>query len=399
MKNQKMLTQKIYRAKWVMVDPETWISNGYIEISPSGIIHASGVYQSKQTSDVTDLGDGILMPALINAHTHLELSALLNRVPMHMGFTTWVDQLITERMLTGPERLKLAAAKACRTLWETGTCAVGEISSLNLTQDILSQSGLSGVWFREYLGNEPIEIPENTIFPDRLCLSLAGHAPHTSSPKLLRLLKQDSQGKPFSIHVAESDDEMEFITRASGPWAEFLISRDVQYSEWGLPQQSPVKHLNNIGILDKNTLVVHLLNCDDSDLNILRECQCHVCICPRSNLNLHNRLPDCERMLQKGLNVCLGTDSLASVDSLSLWDEMAFLFQNDSGLSPKTILSMATASGAQALGFSHQLGRLAPGYNACLLYVPIHSNTIDQAVHQLVAGDFSQDNRVISASY
>jgi cytosine/adenosine deaminase-related metal-dependent hydrolase len=385
----------VFKSKWVMVDPDTWLSNGYVSISPQGIIQDCGVV-NKQSLQTTDLGEGILMPCLINAHTHLELSALKDRIPMNMGFATWVDQLINERIVLGPKVLISAAHEACQYLWKTGTCAVGEISSLNLTQDLVIQSGLGGVWFLEFLGNNFIDTPPNCrSFSDTLYLSVAGHAPHTTSPKILRALKQKSSGQPFSIHVAESDDEMTFITQSRGEWADFLEDRNVDYSDWGLPAKSPVQHLNNTGILNDKTLVVHLLHANDTDMTILHNLQCSVCICPRSNYNLHNCLPDCERMIQKGLNVCLGTDSLASVNSLSLWDEMTYLWNQCSGLSPKMILSMATTSGAKALGLSHRLGRLSVGFRACLIFVPMNPKTSDEASQQLVAGDFRKDDMII----
>jgi len=390
------ITQPVsYRAKWVMIDPETWISNGYISISQSGLIGDCGQISSHQASPIIDLGEGVLMPCLINAHTHLELSALKNRIPMHLGFANWVNQLISERIVMGPERLASEAQTACQYLWETGTCAIGEISSLNLTKDIMIRSGLGGVWFHEFLGNDLIYIPQNIILPENIHLSLAGHAPHTTSPNLLRHLKQSTNRKPFSIHLAESDDEIEFITSAKGLWADFLEERGVNFSEWGLPQISPVQHLHQAGILDATTLVVHLLHANDSDLEILLDHQCPVCLCPRSNKNLHNRLPDCERMIQKGLIVCLGTDSLASVDSLSLWDEMYFLWHQCPHLSPQMILKMATINGAQALGIRHQSGQLATGYKACFIFAPVEGNSIDQIAQKLVALDFSLDDMII----
>ncbi|KPA16845.1 Amidohydrolase, partial [Candidatus Magnetomorum sp. HK-1] len=253
--------------------------------------------------------------------------------------------------------------------------------------DILIQSQLNGVWFFEHFGNEiPLPIDED-LTTGNLYFSLAGHAPHTTSPELFRELKRKSFGKPFSIHVAESDLEMEFIKHAKGSWADFLVSREVDFSKWGLPQKSPVKHLDHIGILDKQTLIVHLLHCDDSDLSILKNRQCSVCICPRSNHNLHKRLPNIEDMIKKGLNVCLGTDSLASVNSLSIWDEMKYIWANYPNLSPKRILSMATSAGAMALGCGHQLGRIEPGYRACLLYVPVDSSNDENIAHHLVAAD------------
>ncbi|ETR74414.1 MAG: Amidohydrolase [Candidatus Magnetoglobus multicellularis str. Araruama] len=375
---------KTYRAKWAMIDPEIWVQNASLTIDPMGTIIHCG---SSSNPSAIDLGDGVMMPALINAHTHLELSALRNQLPMNMGFTSWVQHLIETRACTPTETLIQGAQDACEKLWKLGTCAVGEISSLGLTQNIFFNSGLYGCWFQEYLGNEILPLNTHLSDPQSNCfISLAGHAPHTTSPNLLKHLKQASTNKPFSIHVAESDVEMTFITQASGNWADFLTSRGVDYSQWGLPQLSPVRHLERIGLLDHNTLLVHLLNIDKHDLTIVKKHHCPVCICPRSNVNLHQRLPNVNQMIDSGLTVCLGTDSLASVASLSIWDEMKYLATHCPNISPTQILAMATTSGARALGIDNQLGRLAAGYNSAFLFVPVDGNSPETIASQLVYG-------------
>jgi cytosine/adenosine deaminase-related metal-dependent hydrolase len=380
---------KTYRSRWAMIDPDTWLQNATITISPYGQIDQCISNASDKTA--TDLGEGIIMPMLVNAHTHLELSALKGLIPMDMGFTAWVQHLVITRTITETNKLINAARDACQILWNSGVCAVGEISSLSLTKNLLIQSNLYGCWFREYFGNDCIPLDNITQAALSNCyFSLAGHAPHTTSPELFRYLKKAASGKPFSVHVSESDVEMEFITNARGEWADFLEYRDVDYLQWNLPQHSPVKHLEQIGILDQTTLLVHLLHFDSADLEIIKMCQCPVCVCPRSNYNLHQRLPDIEQMIHSGLTVCLGTDSLASVDSLSIWDEMKYLGKNFPNISPKDILAMATISGACALGHGKVLGRLADGYTGLLLYVPITGNSPEELANQLVHGEFSQ---------
>jgi cytosine/adenosine deaminase-related metal-dependent hydrolase len=393
---KRKFTPKAYRARWAMIDSNNWIPNATITISPLGEI----VQCESSTYDTSaiDLGEGIIMPMLVNAHTHLELSALKNMVPMDMGFTSWVKHLVIARNLTDPKILIAAAQNECQRLWNTGMCAVGEISSLSLTEKIFAQSGLYGCWFREYFGNDCISLEDNLYESNssNCYFSLAGHAPHTTSPELFRYLKQAATGKPFSVHVSESDVEMEFITGAKGEWADFLECRCVDYHQWNLPQRSPVKYLDRIGVLDNNTLLVHLLHCDSDDVSIIKARQCPVCVCPRSNYNLHRRLPDIDQMIHSGLTVCLGTDSLASVDSLSIWDEMKYLGRHFPNIPPKKILEMATISGAYVLGHGNQFGRLANGYKGFFLYVPINGGTPEKIANQLVHGEFSiNDMQVI----
>ena len=208
---------------------------------------------------------------------------------------------------------------------------------------------------------------------------MAGHAPHTSSPDLLRFLKYHTLSRqlPFSIHVAESRDETEFITTGQGRWASFLGERGIDCSAWPLPSRSPVQYLNDLGLLDPLTIAVHLLNVDETDLNIIARTGAVPVLCPRSNMNLHSMLPDLPLMLKYGsakLKPALGTDSLASTDSLNMFDEMAFIARQFPQIKPSDILAMATINGAHALGYGSAAGSLEKGKTACFLYIPLSSN-------------------------
>ena len=173
----------------------------------------------------------------------------------------------------------------------SGCGAVGEISSLGLTLEPVRKSGLAGVWFREFLGDHVSITEKWESRSGDLQTSLAGHAPHTTSPKVLVEIKNRTRGQnaPFSIHLAESDEEMSFLTTAQGPWKDFLLSRGIDTASWGLPVESAVRHLHAIGILDNRTILVHVLHADQADLECIHESGAHVCLCPRSNAALHGK--------------------------------------------------------------------------------------------------------------
>jgi cytosine/adenosine deaminase-related metal-dependent hydrolase len=335
---------------------------------------------------IRDHGAGVLFPALINTHTHLELCALRGRIATHKGFGFWVRELIEKRAMIDNFALLEAAESGIREIYDSACGAVGEISSLGLTRELFEKSALAGVWFREYLGNA-ITIPEiSENRPGHAMISLAGHAPHTTSPKILTEIKRQtrSQNMPFSIHAAESDDETTFLTAAQGPWKEFLLCRGIDPASWGLPAKSPVRHLQSIGILDDRTILVHVLHADQTDLNVIQSSGAHVCLCPRSNLALHGRLPDMDGMIQSGIPLCLGTDSLASVNSLSLFDEMACLSDNFPTVAPELIFQMATHGGAAALGIDSRMGSLRPGKEARQAYLDIHVSKSSQIIEALI---------------
>ena len=365
------------------MDAETIIPNGYL-LTENGRI--KGVYSSKPKDSpkpCTDHGQGVIMPPLVNAHLHLELSALKDKVPMGKGFQVWVAALLEKRQALGEEALKQGAEKAIADLRAWANLYIGEISTLGITKELLENSGLGGVFFQEYLGTAVPERLDIHHFP-ALSKSVAGHAPHTTAPELLQKLKQQTltQNLPFSIHVAESEAELKFIDKKKGDWADFLTSRGIHYKSWEIGSVTPVAYLHKMGILDKRTIAVHLLHMTKDDIKIIKNTGAKVCVCPRSNQNLHGRLPDIESMIQKGIKPALGTDSLASADSLDIKDEMAFVAKNYPGLKPETIFNMATIYGAEALGVEHMAGSLRPEKKADFIYLPIQTNNKQEVIEK-----------------
>lgn len=428
---------KIHRAGYLLINPWQIVPNGFISVYNGTIVdisagnscnrllsnislnnshHNIASYFSDASdtrTELIDYGPGILMPTLANAHTHFELSALNGKIPFSMGFNGWVRELITQREECSVDTLRLEAEKAIKTAVETGTSLAGEISTLGITEDIFAKSDIGGIWFQEYLGGSEQCLDTLTInfsdfnssnssnckdtsyncspikYPIKY-KSLSGHAPHTTSPELLRFLKKQTKraNLPFSIHAAESDDETEFITTGQGRWADFLKERDIDFSSWkqsssslnqsGLIShskdalsRSPVQYLHDIGLLDEQTLAVHLLNVNSQDIEIIAQTQAKTVFCPRSNFNLHQKLPDIPLFFKYGLKPALGTDSLASSETLNMFDEMLYLAEKFSNINPSDILAMATLNSADALGFSTIAGSIEKGKRADFIYVPL----------------------------
>jgi cytosine/adenosine deaminase-related metal-dependent hydrolase len=377
-----------FRAGWVLSDPFTLFENGFITIQ-DGVITDIGTWPETGGSDYVDYGAGVILPVFVNAHTHLELTALQGRVSWENGFDLWVKCLIQIREDMGHNALKLSADKGIRELIKSGCKVVGEVSTLDLTWESVLQSGLYGVWFKEFLGNSVNKNLTHCKKNVNISKSLAGHAPHTTSPHILHQLKHASgqYNLPFSIHVAESFDEIQFLSTGKGPWADFLIERNIDYSSWGLPVKTPVQYLEKLGILDKNTIVVHVLHAQKKDFEILMDHHVSVCLCPRSNFNLHKKLPDLEKMLQVGIKPCLGTDSLASVESLSMFDEMAYISKAFPWVPPESIIEMATTNGACALGFENRLGSLVPGKYGAFFYMSVNASNRAGLLDAIVNAD------------
>ncbi len=376
----------VHKAGWVMVDPQTIIRDGFVRVE-SGKISDVGQGRGEPSADrIIQHGPGVLMPSLVNAHTHLDLCALEQATDMEAGFIGWVWSVIQKKEQIEQDTLQDAARRGIEELKLSGTWIVGDISSSEVSPRLFLASGLAGVRFQECLGSKSPPDLRCEKISDTQTLSVAGHAPHTTAPDLLVRLKSAARkaATPFSVHLAESLDEVRFLTTCKGPWADFLTMRGIDTSGWGLAGLSPVRHAERLGLLDQNTLAVHLVFADAKGVATLAEKQVHACICPRSNMNLHKRLPDVPMMIHAGLRLCLGTDSLASNDSLSLFDEMAFLSRSFPQVAHRDILTMATENGARALGFEDQLGRLTPSKMAAMIYVPVSASGAEQVMECLV---------------
>jgi cytosine/adenosine deaminase-related metal-dependent hydrolase len=373
---------RAHKAKWVMTQPGAWIENGFVEITDGRV---SAVDKANSETAGEDRGAGVILPALVNTHTHLSLSRLADLAGLRLPFIDWVKTLISVRASLSEEEMLSASVAAAQAAKNTGTGLVGEVGTGNAGLMSITEAGLEGMVFEELLGAGPQtpSLPEDS---DTVRFSYAGHALHTTSPKLLKALKSltSDRASVFSLHLAESEIETEFLCGGGGPWADLLDSRGIDYSDWDLADETPVERAQRLGLLGPGTLVVHVLQADRSDFETLAQTGTSVCVSPRSNMILHRRLPDIGAMLAAGISPALGTDSLASNSTLNMFDEMAFVAENYMDLSPETILAMAGAYGGKALG-RPDAGRIKVGDRARLIYVDVDADSAEEAALQLVA--------------
>ena len=341
--------------------------------------------------EAQDLGRGVLMPGLVNAHCHLELSHLYGRLDRTQGFAHWVEDLVDQRGAQGPGAVRAAAAKAIRQMQGTGTVAVGDVSNDLAHLDLVAASRLVAVVFHELLGWNPERAAAIAEGADArragrlgrgVEVRLAAHAPHSVSPALFAELVK--RGGPAAIHLAESAEEARFLLRGDGAWQRFLERRGLGDLPFDAPGVSPVRYLDDMGALRPGLLAAHCVYVDDADRARLAAQGVHVAVCPRSNLNLGVGIPDVPALLAAGVQLCLGTDSLASVDTLDLMDDATALHKEFPEMDPAVIVEMATAGGARALGLQ-DYGAIAPGMCAELAFARADA-VPDDPVAFLVSG-------------
>ena len=335
---------------------------------------------------VRDLGPGVLLPGLVNAHCHLELSYLRGKAPGGGGFVPWVEWVVAARGTVPDAEMASAAEAAIEDLAGHGTVAVADVSNTLDYVPALRASGLRALVLHELLGWDPAgarAIVEGAIArvaahagqgDQRVTIRLAAHAPHSVSPQLLALLVE--RGGPAGIHLAESPDEVAFLLEGEGAWGGFLERRGLGHVAFVPPAMSPVAYADAAGALHSGLLAAHCVQADAADRELLARRGVHVALCPRSNANLGVGVPPLPQLLAAGVNVCVGTDSLASVDSLDVLDDVVALHRAFPEVPARTLIRIATWNGARALGMA-DLGAIAPGMADALAYAPADAPVSD----------------------
>lgn len=363
-----------YRAAWILPIHSPPIAGGVVTVDRGSIL-AVGPYDG---GAVEDLGRVAVLPGLVNAHTHLELSWMRGQVPPGTSVPAWAARLMALRRTVWAEPSDpivdaIVEARA------SGTCLVGDVTNTFATFAPLLDSELSAALFRELVGFSAPD-PEALVreVSDRIAdltpiawlrASIVPHAPYSVSPALMRAIAAWSKGKPLSIHLGESPQEVEFLTDGTGEWRALLESLGVWNPAWTPPACGPVEYLDRLGMVDRHLLAVHGVTFTDAELSRLAAAGSTVVACPRSNRWTGAGVPPVERFYASGVRVAVGTDSLASVDDLNLFAELAEIRRLAPGVPAARILDSATLAGTQALGFDSELGSLTPGKRAQLLAV------------------------------
>ena len=342
----------------------------------------------------TDLGHTAVMPALVNAHTHLELSYLRGRIPRTKTFLDWIRMVIAARRRypdpADPDIVDAARA-AIGEAHATGTGLVGDISNTLVTAPLLREASLPAQMFHELLRFNAADAESMTrdarakadaaADPDgHVRVSLAPHAPYSVSPALFAAIRADldaHSGQVTSVHLGESLEEMEFIRHGSGPWRVLLEELGVWTDAWHPPGTSPVAYLEEIGFLDRRVLAVHGVQFDGDDLDRLRARDMTIVSCPRSNQYVGVGAPPLEAFYAMKVNVALGTDSLASAPDLNMFAELAEARRLAPRVPARTLLESATRRGAAALGFEDDYGTLEVGKRAQIIAVAVPPDVSD----------------------
>lgn len=389
-----------YHARWVLPVASPPIADGWVAVD-GGRVVAVGRGRPADFADDEQLGDVALMPGLVNAHTHLELSYLHDEVPPASEFVTWIRNVMAARRQRPDPRAADIVDAIDRAIVESrasGTAVVGDVSNTLVTFEPLARSALAAIVFYELIrfnAPDPRALVDaataeiEALAPTEwVRASLAAHAPYSVAPLVLRAIREavDRDAlRPCSVHLCESAEETEFLRTGLGSWRRLLEDVGAWDPAWTPPGVSPVQFLDETGFLGANVLAVHGVQMTLDDLGRLKARGTTLVTCPRSNGHTGAGAPPIQDFYDAGVRVAIGTDSLASSPDLNVFAELATMRALAPAVPATALLESATIEGARALGFDADYGTIEPAKRARLIAVDL-SPDVDDVEEYLVSG-------------
>ena len=443
----------IYTARWVLPIVSPAIADGAVAIDNSEIVAAgprTEVASRFPGARVSDFGQAAILPGLVNAHSHLELTVMRGFLESEEhDFAAWLRKLTTARMaMTGEDLLVSATCGAIEAARAGVTCFGDSSSAATHAMKALREVGLRGIVYQESFGPDPNLAEANVARlreqiaelrdheNDLVRAGVSPHASYTVSAPQLALISRLTIGEklPLMMHAAESQAEKSFMLDGLGRFAKGLEARGI---EWQAPGISTIEYLARHGILETRPLLAHCINVDDADLELIKQSGAGIAHCPKSNAKLgHGRAPF-QKFLEHGINVGLGSDSVASNNTCDILEEARFATllarldrrissragegaSLDRGISPtvregselesatgalphgrasalvtaEDAFFAATLGSARALGLEHQIGALAEGMQADITVVSLngaHQQPVRNPADALVFSSSGRD--------
>lgn len=380
----------LLRARCVVPVSQPPIDNGAVRIAGRRIL-AVGRWRDLSrefSAPVHDLGESILLPGLINAHCHLDYTAMAGMFAPPRRFTDWIKLITAAKASWSDDEFAASWQQGATMLLRHGVTTVGDIEALpSLLPAMWNETPLRVFSFLEMTGirsrRQPVAVLHEALAHiarlkhPRCKAWLSPHAPYSTLPELLKLATSTARRRRWRVctHVAESDQEFEMFLHGQGEMHDWLKRNDRDNSDCGLG--SPVQHLARHRALHPSLLAIHVNYLAPGDAELLSQHRVQVVHCPRSHAYFRHQAFPFEALTTSGVNISLATDSLASVapnkqhpPQLNLFEEMRTFARQFQAVSPEAILQMVTTHPARALGHGGRLGELSPGAGADLIAVP-----------------------------
>ncbi|MEK7449174.1 MAG: amidohydrolase family protein [Planctomycetota bacterium] len=386
----------ILRTKYLILNPDTVIEDGAVVIKDGKIRQAGPAARIlKKNTGYLNLNRTVLMPGLINPHTHLEGPELYGgirpagarKLKPPQYFPAWAAKVIKIRLRLKPRDFIKTTKHGYEICLKNGITTVGDHTHIERTLKAHQSAPLRRILLEEVINLNSLTAEETAQLVKKnlrqvssnnslLRIGLAPHAPYSVSGHLYQaLFKIARQMKiPLSTHLSELKEEVELLKKGKGPLLSFLKKIGRFSPFWYYPRLSPVEYLNKLGMLKPPTFLIHCNYLSQNDIKLLAQNGVSVVFCPKSQHYFGHKNHPFRQLLKNKVNVALGTDGLGSNDNLSILEEMRFIAQNYSGIRPAQLLKMGTVNAARALGLSKQIGLIKPGYEADLAAFPLNQN-------------------------
>lgn len=379
------------RAQWVLPIAGSPIENGEVVVEAGRIAAVRSTPPA--VPDARDLGNAILMPGLVNVHTHLDYTVMRGALE-DLPFFSWVRALVACKTLLDPEDWLASATFGAAEAVAGGITTIGDCTDSGAALHAANALGLSGVIYREVFGIDESRAVDAIVAELRervgrmqfeasgsaLTIGISPHAPYTVRPALFRALADYAREErlPLCIHAAESHAEQELLQKGTGPIARMFARRGIH---WQPPGVSPIAYLDAMGVLGPNTLLVHGVQITEADRALGAERGVAWAHCPKSNAKLGNGVAQLALLMARDdpayrPRVGLGSDSVASNNTMDLFEEMRFAVllqravqQHVGAMTAREVVEVATLGGARALGMDAQTGSIEPGKRADLCVV------------------------------
>ena len=377
-----------YHARWVVPVTSAPIANGVVAVERDRIVYV-GPADDAPAAESQDLGNVVLLPGLVNAHCHLELTAMRGFLE-DIDFRRWILRLTNaRRAVLDRDALLDSARYGIEEGVRAGITMYADTCASGVAMQAMREARVRGLMYQEVFGPDPAQCRESIeelrtavaglryLETPLVRLGVSPHAPYTVSDDLFRATTAlaREQGLPMAIHIAESDLEQRLVVEAAGSFAEGLRRRGIEVSPRGA---SPVALLERLGVLESSPLLIHCVRVDRRDILAIAASGSAVAHCPISNAKLGHGLAPLTELLAEGVTVGIGSDSMASNNRMDMLEEarIALLAQRARLRSSETpgaheLLELVTIEGAKALGVAQLIGSLEEGKQADLAAFPL----------------------------
>ncbi|HKY43991.1 MAG TPA: amidohydrolase family protein [Pyrinomonadaceae bacterium] len=381
----------VYSARWVLPVSASPIENGAVAVEGQRIVGVGdrdAIVERFPWFGIEDLGEAVILPGLINTHTHLELTAMRGYLENEeTDFFAWLRKLTLARLnVLTPDDLRVSVLwGACEAVRAGITCVGDASDSALISMKALREVALRGVVYQESFGPDPKLVTDNFEklkgkvhelrgFESELVRAgVSPHAPYTvCGPQLEKIAEfAESERLPLMMHAAESEAEALLLREGCGPFAEGFAKRSI---EWNAPGVSTIQYLKQVGVLRVRPLLAHCIRVDEADIAALREAGAKVAHCPKSNAKLGHGHAPFAKFVAAGIAVGVGSDSVASNNTCDMLEEARFatlLARSDGRLSATDALEALTLGGARCFDLEAAIGQLKEGFQADLTAVSL----------------------------